>query len=96
MANWVSSAFTVVVMCRKRLSSPRCRSELIDSAWVVNVPGQKCVKNINNNKISYMSKSLIKRNIFYCLMYHFVYIYYLHNICTSNHKTRVAHRLSAK
>ena len=28
-------------MCRKRLSSPRCRSELIDSAWVVIVPGQK-------------------------------------------------------
>ena len=34
-------------MCRKRLSSPRCRSELIDSAWAVIVPGQKC---INNNK----------------------------------------------
>ena len=30
-------------MCRKRLSSPRCRSELIDSAWLVNVPGQKCI-----------------------------------------------------
>ena len=33
------SVFTVV--CRKRLFSPRCRSELIDSAWVVIVPGQK-------------------------------------------------------
>ena len=31
-------------MCRKRLSSPRCRSELIDSVWVVIVPGQKCIK----------------------------------------------------
>ena len=31
-------------MCRKRLSSPRCRSELIVSAWVVIVPGQKCKK----------------------------------------------------
>ena len=31
-------------MCRKRLSSPCCRSELIDSAWVVIVPGQKCIK----------------------------------------------------
>ena len=31
-------------MCRKRLSCPRCRSELIDSAWVVIVPGQKCIK----------------------------------------------------
>ena len=30
-------------ICRKRLSSPRCRSELIDSAWVVIVPGQKCI-----------------------------------------------------
>ena len=29
---------------RKRLSSPRCRSELIDSAWVVIVPGQKSIK----------------------------------------------------
>ena len=28
-------------VCRKRLSSPRCRSELSDSAWVVIVPGQK-------------------------------------------------------
>ena len=31
-------------VCRKLLSSPRCRSELIDSAWAVNVPGQKCIK----------------------------------------------------
>ena len=31
-------------MCRKRLSSPRCRSELIDSAWVVIVLGQKCIQ----------------------------------------------------
>ena len=30
-------------MCCKRLSSTRCRFELIDSAWVV-VPGQKCIK----------------------------------------------------
>ena len=36
-------------MCRKRLSSPRCRSELIDSAWVVIVPGQKCIKKIPRN-----------------------------------------------
>ena len=37
-------------MCRKRLSSPRCRSELIDSAWVVIVPGQKCInKKIKKN-----------------------------------------------
>ena len=36
-------------MCRKRLSSPRCRSELIESAWVVIVPGQKCmyIKKMN-------------------------------------------------
>ena len=27
-------------MCRRRLSSPRCRSELIDYAWVGIVPGQ--------------------------------------------------------
>ena len=40
MANW-SCSVSNVVMCRKRLSSPRCRSELIDSAWVVIVPGQK-------------------------------------------------------
>ena len=31
-------------MYRKRLPSPRCISELIDSAWVVIVPGQKCLK----------------------------------------------------
>ena len=34
-------------MCRKRLSIPRCRSELIDSAWVVIVHGQKCIKKQN-------------------------------------------------
>ena len=33
-------------MCRKRLSSPRCRSELIDSAWVVIVLAKKCIKKI--------------------------------------------------
>ena len=33
-------------MCRNRLSSPRSRSELIDSAWVVIVPGQKCFKKM--------------------------------------------------
>ena len=30
-------------VCRKHLSSRRCRSELIDSAWVVFFPGQKCI-----------------------------------------------------
>ena len=39
MANWFCSVFNVV--CRKRLSSPRCRSGLIDYAWVAIVPGQK-------------------------------------------------------
>ena len=42
MANWFCSVFNAV--CRKRLSSPRCISELIDSAWVVIVPGQQCPK----------------------------------------------------
>ena len=28
-------------VCRKSLSSPRYRSELVDSAWVAIVPGQK-------------------------------------------------------
>ena len=36
-------------MCRKRLSSPRCRSEVIDAAWVVIVPGQKCIKKYSMN-----------------------------------------------
>ena len=40
-------------MCRKRLSSPRCRSELIDSARVVIVPGQKkCIKNTTKNPLN--------------------------------------------
>ena len=39
MADWFCSVFNVV--CRKRLSSPNCISELIDSAWVVIVSGQK-------------------------------------------------------
>ena len=36
-------------MCCRCVSSPRCRSELIDSAWVVNVPGQKCTKKTRFN-----------------------------------------------
>ena len=39
----------MLCVCRKRLSSPRCRS-VIDAAWVVIVPGQKCIKN-NNKKL---------------------------------------------
>ena len=42
MANWSCSVFNIV--CRKRLSSPRCRPELIDSAWVVIDPGRKYIK----------------------------------------------------
>ena len=45
-------------MCRKRLSSPRCRSELIDSAWVVIVPGQKCIKKKKKKGLSYRKKTL--------------------------------------
>ena len=44
MAHCFCSVFNVV--CRKRLSNPRCRSELIDSAWVVFVSGQKSIKKI--------------------------------------------------
>ena len=33
-------------VCRKL---PRCISELVDSAWVVTVPGQKCIKQTKNN-----------------------------------------------
>ena len=45
MVNWFLFSFQRCV-CRKRLFRPRCRSELIDSAWVVIVPGQKCIKII--------------------------------------------------
>ena len=60
MANWYCSVFNVV--CRKRLPSPRCRSELIDSAWVGIVPRQ-----IMHKKKLKISKTvdfhqLIKRN----------------------------------
>ena len=48
MANWFCSLFNV--MCRKRLSSSRCRSELIDSAWVVIIPGQKCIKIVHRKQ----------------------------------------------
>ena len=41
MANWFCSVF---VVCRKHLSSPHCRSELIGSVWGVTVPGRKCIK----------------------------------------------------
>ena len=38
----------MLCVCRKRLSSPRCRSELIDYAWVVIVPGQQCIKKAHS------------------------------------------------
>ena len=38
-------------MCRRRLSSPCCRSELIDSALVVIDPGQKYVKKYPKNNV---------------------------------------------
>ena len=54
MANWFCSVFNCC-MCRKRMSSPRCRSELIDPAWAVIVPGQKCIKNKKKRKKKYVS-----------------------------------------
>ena len=48
-------------MCRKCLSSPRCRSELIDSAWVVIVPGEKCIKNEQELQLSMQEIFRIER-----------------------------------
>ena len=45
-------------VCRKRLSSPRCRSELIDSAWVVIVPGQKYINNKKKERINQMFQQI--------------------------------------
>ena len=47
-------------MCHKCLSSPCCRSELIDSAWVVIVPGQKCIKKQTNKKQTTASKTAMR------------------------------------
>ena len=55
-------------MCRKRLSSPRCRSELIDSAWVVIVPGQKCIKKKKKKKKKAQWDLLTEKGI-YCYDY---------------------------
>ena len=56
-------------VCRKRLSSPPCRSELADAAWVVIVPGQKSIKH---NKISiYLLDSVSRLD---------VAIYYLNSL----------------
>ena len=46
-------------MCCNRLSSPCCRSELIDSAWVVILPGQKMH---TKNKTKQNNPSLIPLN----------------------------------
>ena len=59
MAYWFCSVFNVV--CRKRLSSPRCRSELIASAWVVIVPGQKCIKKPKKPNASYWPYDFLVR-----------------------------------
>ena len=59
MAYWFCSVFTVVCVV-KRKSSPRCRSELIDSAWVVIVPGQKCIKKKKSNAIHLLQPTVQK------------------------------------
>ena len=47
-------------MCRKCLSSLRCRSELIDSAWVVIVPGQeKCIKKLYINDLNILITNVV-------------------------------------
>ena len=46
----------MLCVCRKGLPSPRCISELIDSAWVVIVPGQKCIKKQKTNKQCFNKK----------------------------------------
>ena len=52
MANWFCSVFNVVCVVN---SCPvhAVRSELIDSAWIVIVTGQKCIKKIK--KLYHMS-----------------------------------------
>ena len=62
MAIWFCSVFNVV--CRKRLSSPRCKSELIDSAWVVIVPGQKMHKKRRGWKFVKMDDFMFLSTIF--------------------------------
>ena len=51
MADWFCSVFTVVCAVNACPVSPRCRPELIDSAWVVMVPGQKCIQHEINKLI---------------------------------------------
>ena len=43
MAYWFCSVFNVVYVVNV-CPVQHCRSELIDSAWVVIVPGEKCIK----------------------------------------------------
>ena len=49
------------MLCVSQTSDPRCRSELIDSVWVVIVPGQKCIKKqqkkLAHNKLVIISAS---------------------------------------
>ena len=46
-----------MLLCRKRLPSPRCRSELIDSAWVVIVPGPKNASKMHKTPQKYANLS---------------------------------------
>ena len=54
MANWFCSVFNVVCVVNVVLC-PRCRSELIDSAWVAIVPGEQMYK-----KIEFPAQTVIK------------------------------------
>ena len=47
MDNWFCAVFNVVCVVNF------CRSELIDSAWVVIVPGQKCIKNYDKISLKF-------------------------------------------
>ena len=80
MANFITSSSDIITrlfcvqccVCRRRLSSPRCRSELIDSAWVVIVPWTKMHK-IKNKKIEIPSKYRVSKRlpgITVCIVFH--------------------------
>ena len=65
MANWFCSVFNVVCVVDV---CPRCRSELIDSAWVVIVPGQKCIKEFDELLVkSPVSTSSKVQLVFRCI-----------------------------
>ena len=68
MANWFCSVFNVVCVANV------CRSELMDSAWVVIAPGQKCIKKIPSYFNVYIYIVVVNHKLLVCHIFGLIFL----------------------